>query len=180
MELWKWIIVILVVLLLLYLGYLYFGRVEEGFETTPTIPKTVADLPILIGKLPQNGNAIDASEKQVDTVQCTNIPTTVDTNKRTYMYIFDPTAAWVQANIALLEYPVVKKEVYKSLGYACQSASGVKIAEGDDEGLAKRLDQERITGEDMTAKQNAAAAAISATDAGSSTVAAAAEASFRR
>lgn len=136
MELWKWIIVILIVLLLSYLAYIYFRkRPEEGFaDTTANPPKEIGSLPNLSVNLPNSGNAVDVNGNPLSSGNLQSCPSgatasvgpTLTAQTRTYMYIFDPTAVWVQANIALLEYPVVKNEVYASIKNSCQSASGTR------------------------------------------------------
>jgi len=180
MELWKWIIVILVVLLLLYLAYLYFRRsFEEGFQTTPTVPKTADTLADLRNLLPNRGNAINSAGSSISTYSCSSGALSENTaNQRTYMYIFDPTAAWVQANIALLEYPIVKTEVYKSIESTCQSASGNTVRNTAElEAAAKKLKEDAAA---LEAKNKAAVASAIAADEGSAAVAAGALASFSR
>jgi hypothetical protein len=133
MALWKWTIGILLVLLLLYLAYIYFPRrVEEGFQTAS--PTTIADLTMILpnsGKLENSAGNLVAPRTCSDTSEITS--TTVN-----YMYIFDPTAAWVQANIALLEYPFVKNEVNKDIKSKCQgSALSSGITAADINAVAK-------------------------------------------
>jgi hypothetical protein len=98
------------------------------------------------------------------------------------MYIFDPTAAWVQAHIALLEYPVVKKEVYNSVLSDCllQAPADIRAAQqansSRDEVLAK-IEREA---KELEEKNTGRAAKAITDDEGSSTVADAASSSFSR
>jgi hypothetical protein len=182
MELWKWIIVILVVLLLLYLAYLYFRKAfEEGFQSPPTVPTTADTLADLTAILPNRGNAIDSAGNPVAVSaleSCsgnTRTSPTVTNTTRTYMYIFDPTAAWVQANIALLEYPMVKSSVYDQLVSDCQSASGQPLVNP-----MKAAEKAKADAAARDARDKAAADAKIAADKGSAAVAAGAQASFSR
>jgi hypothetical protein len=132
MALWKWIIGILLVLLLLYLAYMYFPRgVEEGFASSPSAPKSANDLADLTRILPNSGNLENDAGNRVNPRTCGDT-SEISSTTSNYMYIFDPTGAWVQANIALLEYPFVKREVAKDIESKCQGAalsSGISATE---------------------------------------------------